>query len=74
MDNLSKAPASPSRAVRSVRGRLAPYPRCRCGMCRECLDNAKWDRIFSKFEVQVYWDEKGVFQSTLGRAGSPGAH
>ena len=35
-------------------------------MCRECNDNAKWDRIFAKFEVNTYWDERGVFQSTLG--------
>ena len=66
MENTSKPTNAPHRSVRSVRGRLAPYPRCRCGMCRECMDNAKWDRIFAKFEVKVYWDEKGVFQSTLG--------
>ena len=67
MENLSKAPAPASRTTRTVRGRLAPYPRCRCGLCRECADNDKWDRIFAKFEVKVYWDERGVFQSTLGR-------
>jgi len=27
---------------------LAPYQRCTCGSCRECLENAKWDRIFSE--------------------------
>jgi len=32
--------------------RLAPYKRCTCGSCRECRDNAKWDRIFAKFEVK----------------------
>ena len=32
--------------------RLAPYQRCACGSCRECRDNAKWDRIFAKFEVK----------------------
>ena len=52
--------------VRLHRSRLAAYKRCQCGMCRECHDNEKWDRIFSKFEVKVYWDERGVFQSTLG--------
>ena len=46
-------------------GALAPYQRCQCGMCRECLDNARWDRVFARFEVKVYWDEKGIFQSTL---------
>ena len=30
---------------------LVPYQRCTCGSCRECHDNAKWDRIFAKFEV-----------------------
>ena len=28
---------------------LAPYQRCTCGSCR---DNAKWDRVFAKFEVK----------------------
>jgi hypothetical protein len=31
---------------------LEPYKRCTCGSCRACLDNAKWDRIFAKFEVK----------------------
>jgi hypothetical protein len=31
---------------------LAPYKGCTCGSCRACLDNAKWDRIFAKFEVK----------------------
>ena len=31
---------------------LAPYQRCTCGSCRECRDNARWDRIFAKFEVK----------------------
>jgi hypothetical protein len=30
---------------------LVPYQRCTCGSCRECRDNAKWDRIFAKLEV-----------------------
>ena len=44
---------------------LAPYPRCRCGLCRQCLDNAKWDRIFAKFAVSEYGEERGLFQSPL---------
>jgi len=44
---------------------LAPYRRCRCGVCSMCKDNAKWDRIFAKFEVSQYTDVKGVFQSPL---------
>jgi len=45
---------------------LSPYQRCRCGVCRTCLDNEKWDRIFAKFEVSSdEWETKGFFQSTL---------
>jgi hypothetical protein len=45
---------------------LPPYQRCRCGSCRECLDNQKWDRVFAKFEVpEDNWKTKGFFQSTL---------
>jgi len=47
------------------RNPLAPYRRCRCGVCAMCKDNAKWDRIFAKFEVSQYTDIKGVFQSPL---------
>jgi len=66
MYNSSTAPVKDQRPVRFSRNKLAPYKRCQCGICRECQDNAKWDRIFAKFEVNVYWDERGVFQSTLG--------
>ena len=31
---------------------LKPYKRCSCGSCRACVENAKWDRIFAKFEVK----------------------
>ena len=45
---------------------LAPYQRCKCGSCRECRDNQKWDRVFAKFEVtEDNWKTKGFFQSTL---------
>jgi hypothetical protein len=45
---------------------LAPYQRCRCGTCRECQDNQKWDRVFAKFEVKEdNWKTKRFFQSTL---------
>ena len=46
---------------------LTPYERCTCNACRECRDNEKWDRIFTKFEVRSedQWDTKGMFQSTL---------
>jgi hypothetical protein len=29
-----------------------PYRPCACGSCPQCRDNAKWDRIFAKFEVK----------------------
>jgi hypothetical protein len=45
---------------------LAPYKRCQCGSCRECRDNQKWDRVWSKFQVpEDRWETKGYFQSTL---------
>ena len=44
---------------------LSPYPRCKCGTCPMCLDNAKWDRVFAKFAVADYGDVKGMFQSPL---------
>jgi hypothetical protein len=41
-----------------------PYKRCTCGACRECLDNAKWDRIFAKFEVKET-EERGLYGCPL---------
>jgi len=30
--------------------------RCRCGHCRECLENARWERIFTeKFADPTYY-------------------
>ena len=43
-------PAPPYATVQ----RPAPYQRCTCGSCRACRDNAKWDRIFAKFEVKEH--------------------
>ncbi len=43
---------------------LQPYRRCACGACRECRDNAKWDRIFAKFEVKEV-DQSSFFRSPL---------
>jgi len=29
---------------------------CRCGVCRQCVDNARWDRIFAeKFADPTYY-------------------
>jgi hypothetical protein len=40
--------------------------RCKCGHCRQCLDNARWERIFvEKFADPTYYDRRAV------RIGSP---
>jgi hypothetical protein len=44
--------------------RLIPYQRCTCGDCPECHDNAKWDRVFAKFEVKEP-EVHGMFQCPL---------
>jgi hypothetical protein len=44
---------------------LRPYVRCTCGLCRECHDNEKWDRVFAKFEVKEAPDVRGFFRSPL---------
>lgn len=44
---------------------LAPYKRCVCGVCRVCLENAKWDRIFAKFEVKQDADGGGFCRSPI---------
>jgi len=44
---------------------LRPYTRCPCGSCPECRSNAKWDRIFAKFEVKENGNRRGLFRSPL---------
>ena len=44
---------------------MQPYTRCPCGTCSECRSNARWDRIFAKFEAKNYGEERGMFGSTL---------
>ena len=35
---------------------------CQCGSCHTCLENAKWDRIFSeKFEDPDYYKPRQVW-------------
>lgn len=54
-----------------VRGRHAPEvarsarngrgTRCKCGHCRQCLDNARWDRIFTeKFADPGYYSRMTI--------------
>jgi hypothetical protein len=45
--------------------RLQPFPRCRCGECRDCRENDRWDRVFARFEVKQYWEHRGLLQSPL---------
>jgi len=57
-----------SRTAKQVLARrdpLAPYPRCKCGICPRCIDFDKWDRKFAKFAMSDYGDMKGMFQSPL---------
>jgi hypothetical protein len=44
---------------------LEPYRRCTCGACRKCSDNARWDRIFAKFETTGPPEVRGLFRCTL---------
>ena len=38
--------------------------RCGCGQCRECLDNARWERIFAeKFADPDYYN-RGLVRSS----------
>jgi hypothetical protein len=58
-----------SRAVRELLSTaplppLAPYPRCTCGSCCECRENARWDRIFAKFETKAQ-EERGFHRCAL---------
>ena len=35
--------------------------RCRCGQCRQCLDDARWNRIFAeKFADPEYYTRRQV--------------
>ncbi len=69
-----ETPVSPSRRVAAQKPAAAicgaplpplePYKRCTCGACGECHENAKWDRIFAKFEVKKA-EIRGIYQCAL---------
>jgi hypothetical protein len=44
--------------------RLALYQGCTCGSCFECRDNARWDRVFAKFEVKEP-DVRGLYRCAI---------
>ena len=47
----ARDPARPVSKVRKVR--------CRCGQCRQCLDDARWERIFTeKFADPDYYTRR----------------
>jgi len=49
-----KLQAAPKRPARSA-------GRCRCGHCRACIDNARWERIFNeKFADPYYYEPRPV--------------
>jgi hypothetical protein len=43
---------------------LVPYVRCTCGACRDCRDNAKWDRIFARHATKER-EEPGFYGCAL---------
>jgi hypothetical protein len=43
---------------------LMPYQRCACGVCRECCENAKWDRIFARHAIKER-EQPGLYGCAL---------
>lgn len=67
--NMQRSNTSACRAFRDLADpaplpRLAPYQRCTCGLCPKCRDNARWDRIFAKFEVKER-EPRGMYRCAL---------
>ena len=67
--NMQQSNVTACRALRKLADpallpQLAPYQRCTCGSCRACRDNAKWDRIFAKFEVKEQ-EVRGMYRCAL---------
>jgi hypothetical protein len=40
---------------KSYKGQPAWRRNCKCGTCRSCLDNARWERGYAKFEDPNYY-------------------
>jgi hypothetical protein len=39
--------------------------RCRCGHCKQCIDNARWERIFNeKFADPYYYSARPIRHSS----------
>jgi hypothetical protein len=61
---ITMKPPSPEsiRVLKQASGkRTWVWRRCRCGQCRRCLDNVRWERIFAeKFADPDYYTRSGV--------------
>jgi hypothetical protein len=58
-------PTAPARASRALLDSRPPRKdrkvRCHCGLCKQCADNARWERIFrEKFSDPNYYTWRGV--------------
>jgi hypothetical protein len=68
----ARAARSPRGGGRSVaagqsgnRATARRTPRCRCGRCRQCADDARWERIFvEKFADPDYYTRRHVPSSS----------
>lgn len=63
LPNVTNTDAMPAAAL----SRVGTKQRCRCGNCRQCRNNAKWDRVFDQFAIQLKdtWGTRGIFGSML---------
>lgn len=55
-------PVRPRRSTVARRGR---GERCRCGHCRRCLDDSRWERIFAeKFADPSYYTPRTIHMAS----------
>ncbi len=55
------AAASPAVVNTTKRQRAARLSQCRCGVCTNCQENARWDRIFKeKFADPDYYSPRPI--------------
>lgn len=56
---------SPDRAEANAKRPARRQGRCRCGRCKQCADNARWERIFNeKFADPYYYAPRPVRHSS----------
>jgi len=61
--------AAKSASIANIQGfgqrRIVARKQCSCGRCRECVDNARWERIFlEKFALKEP-DVRGMYRSPI---------